>query len=315
VPVHLASYIRDLKGQTIVLPEVTHVPGTCTVLARRPGSEPDRVLVEALEFVATRVVRPINVEWPSGPFRIDRAEYENGELRFYRGDDFFGFGVDAAGQVTSSAADVDRADLEDGGIAGALSKYASGVSTIALDPQQAGAHERAGEEERLGDGAGPPSGGGAARATDDAASEILHSPGAWSRAWAPTPVSGVLFAVAGIALGYFAGTDLAAGDRLLAGAAAVVSAVLLVLGVLGILVPREALQRMMWSALNPHVPRWGLRLVSLTVGVALGAYGFMTAGHGIAAKAAQGGLEGLLLMFLAAVIVGYSITRLLPSAD
>jgi hypothetical protein len=314
VPVHLASYIRDLKGQTIVLPEVTHVPGTCTVLARRPGSEPDRVLVEALEFVATRVVRPINVEWSSGPFRIDLAEYENGELHFYRGDDIFGFALDPAGQVISSAAEVDRADLEDGGIAGALSKCALGVSTIALDPQQAGAQERAGEEERLGDGAGPPSSGAQVQATD-AATEVLQSPGAWSRAWAPTPVSGVLFAVAGIALGYFACTDSAAGDRLVAGAAAVASAVLLVLGVLGIVVPREALQRMMWSALNPRVPLWGLRLVSLTAGVALGAYGFMTAGHGIAAKAAQAGLEGLLLMFLAAVIVGYSITRLLPSAD
>jgi hypothetical protein len=139
--VTLESYVAELSGETIVLPNVRGLQGPIVVLARRPGSNPDRVIVESLQVVATRVVRPMSENWPAGPFRCDRAEFSGGRVLFYQGDDAFGFAVDPEGGAVLAGGEVERAALDDGGIAGALDRLeAAGVlssSVLEIPPQTA----------------------------------------------------------------------------------------------------------------------------------------------------------------------------------
>jgi hypothetical protein len=304
MPLALAEYIVDLSGETILLPPAWRVPGKVTIYARRPCPAPDRILVESLEFEATRVIRPIGVQWPDGPFRCDRAEYVDGELRFHLGENAFGFGVNGDNDVISLAGEVDRDELENGGITGAINQLASeqGLSEVSLDAHYMTPPVDVALE--------LPS------AAETAEVELLDTqPAAWAGVWVPSPVTGVLFAILAIALGYFAGVDLASGDPILSYLAAIVSVVLFLYGMLGIIVPHDYLQRLMWATTHPHVPSWGLRVMLLIAGIGIAALGFVMAGRGAAAKSPEPGLIGLLLMAAAAVLIGYNVTRLIPPAD
>ena len=287
--------MASLRGSIVTLPLASRAAGETTVFVRRAAAGVDLVRFEAIEFCATRTVHPLSATWPTGSFSCERAEYRDGELRFYEGDKAFGFAFDPASGVTVSSGDVER------------SAFADSVShdTLAV---LAGAHALAAEHFDAADDIVPPAMPHAAAPTFESLQALAPEP------WSPSPALGAIFALLGVGV-FYAAFKFVHDIPWLTYTVACCGALVLVYGLLVIFVSLDRAHRERAALLDPQLrgPGSWSHAVFLVVGFASIVLGMVVAAGAVPTKFGDAALDGLAFMVLGAALVGFNAAQLAGS--